>query len=157
MPKMWQKHDTRDCEIKVRQENPFFLYQLPELQSLGICYRKCPKFPKPKKGTSFEDPTKKKYFAINSVREGIFFANIFSGETPNQTLISNKEEKDSPRGFLSQENNASDLVQALELFNIISDLFKKNPKPLDLLSKFKNAKSEEEKTCLLAEALMNKV
>ncbi|GFW20249.1 hypothetical protein TNCV_1855731 [Trichonephila clavipes] len=45
----------------------------------------------------------------------------------------------------------------LELFQIISNLVKKNPKILDLLTKFKKANSDEEKTCLLAEAIMDKV
>ncbi|GFW15841.1 hypothetical protein TNCV_1257121 [Trichonephila clavipes] len=34
-------------------------------------------------------------------------------------------------------NNTSDLTQVLELFQIISNLVKKNPKILDLLTKFK--------------------
>ncbi|GFT39570.1 hypothetical protein TNCV_1862031 [Trichonephila clavipes] len=100
-------------------------------------------FFQPKKSTPFADPMRNKNFASNRDREETSLVNIVSGETPNQTIINNKKEKDSPRGFLSQENNASDLVQVLELFNIISDLVKKNLKTLDLLPKFKNANSEE--------------
>ncbi|GFU39134.1 hypothetical protein TNCV_4958671 [Trichonephila clavipes] len=111
----------------------------------------------PKKGTAFTDPVKKKNFVSKWTKEGISFANVVSGEIPSQTPPENNNNKkeDSPREFLSQEDNISDLAQALELFNIISKLVKKNPKILDLLSKFKNSNSDEEKTCLLAEAIMN--
>ncbi|GFW84257.1 hypothetical protein TNCV_4879201 [Trichonephila clavipes] len=99
---------------------------------------------------------------IKWTKEGISFANVVSGEIPSQTtpetknLTENKKE-DSPCGFLTQDNNSSDFTQVLELFNTISSLVKKNPKILDLLSKFKTANSDEEKTCLLAEAIMNKI
>ncbi|GFU02318.1 hypothetical protein TNCV_1238321 [Trichonephila clavipes] len=110
----------------------------------------------PKKGTPFADPKKKGNFATKWIKEGISFANVVSGEVPNKTPIEDKN--DSLRGFLSQDNNnTSDLTQVLELFNIISNLVKRNPKILDLLSKFKNANSDEEKTSLLAEAIMDKV
>ncbi|GFT51204.1 hypothetical protein TNCV_4518811 [Trichonephila clavipes] len=115
-----------------------------------------PQIPQPKKGTPFADPKKKRNFATKWIKEGISFANVVS-RVPNQTPSEDKKE-DSLRGFLSQDNNnTSDLTQALELFNIISNLDKKTPKILDLLSKFKNANSDEEKTCLLAEAIMDKV
>ncbi|GFW42602.1 hypothetical protein TNCV_4257951 [Trichonephila clavipes] len=98
---------------------------------------------------------RKRNFATKWIKEGISFANVVSGEVPNQTSIEDKKE-DSLRGFLSQDNNnTSDLTQVLELFHIISNLVKKNPKILDLLSKFKNSNSDEEKTCLLAEAIMD--
>ncbi|GFW09069.1 hypothetical protein TNCV_3081611 [Trichonephila clavipes] len=110
-----------------------------------------------KKGTPFADPKKKRNFATKWIKEGISFANVVSGEVPNQTPIENKKE-DSPRGFLSQDNNnTSDLTKVLELFNIILNLVKKSPKILDLLSKFKNTNSDEEKPCLLAEAIMEQV
>ncbi|GFY21727.1 hypothetical protein TNCV_1168711 [Trichonephila clavipes] len=115
-----------------------------------------PQIPPAKKGTPFADPKKKRNFATKWIKEGNSFANVVSGEVPNQTPIENKRK--IPRGFLSQDNNnTSDLTQVLELFNIISNLVKKNPKILDLLSKFKNANSDEEKTCLLAEAITEKV
>ncbi|GFT57502.1 hypothetical protein TNCV_971271 [Trichonephila clavipes] len=95
-------------------------------------------------GTPFADPKKKRNFATKWIKEGISFANVVS-RVPNQTPSEDKKE-DSLRGFLSQDNNnTSDLTQALELFNIISNLDKKTPKILDLLSKFKNANSDEEK------------
>ncbi|GFW94112.1 uncharacterized protein TNCV_1713611 [Trichonephila clavipes] len=152
--KCGKNHATRNCLIKERQENPFCI----NCQDYGhsACYTKCPKFPQPKKGTPFADPKKKRNFATKWIKEGISFANVVSG-VPNQTPSEDKKE-DSLRGFLSQDNNnTSDLTQVLELFNIISNLDKKNPKILDLLSKFKNANSDEEKTCLLAEAIMDKV
>ncbi|GFW55953.1 hypothetical protein TNCV_4390941 [Trichonephila clavipes] len=91
----------------------------------------------PKKGTPFGDPKKKRNFASKWIKEGISFANVVSGEVPNQIPIDDKKE-DSPHGFLSQDsNNTSDLTQVLELFQIISNLVKKNPKILDLLTKFK--------------------
>ncbi|GFW52319.1 uncharacterized protein TNCV_3078911 [Trichonephila clavipes] len=105
----------------------------------------------------FGDPKKKRNLASKWIKEGISFANVVSGEVPNQIPIDDKKE-DSPHGFLSQDsNNTSDLTQVLELFQIFSNLVKKNPKILDLLTKFKKANSDEEKTCLLAEAIMDKV
>ncbi|GFW13284.1 hypothetical protein TNCV_3767021 [Trichonephila clavipes] len=113
--------------------------------------------PAEKKRNPFRDPKKKRNFASKWIKEGISFANVVSGEVPNQIPIDDKKE-DSPHGFLSQDSNStSDLTQVLELFQIISNLVKKNPKILDLLTKFKKANSDEEKTCLLAEAIMDKV
>ncbi|GFY04936.1 uncharacterized protein TNCV_2175921 [Trichonephila clavipes] len=136
--KCGKDHATRNCHIKERQENPFCI----NCQDFGhsACYTKCPKFPQPKKGTAFSDPIKRK--------------NQIPSETEN--LTANKKE-DSSSGFLTQDNNSSDFSQVLELFNTISNLVKKNPKILDLLSKFKTANSDEEKTCLLAEAIMNNI
>ncbi|GFX92023.1 uncharacterized protein TNCV_5004871 [Trichonephila clavipes] len=158
--KCGKDYATRNCHIKERQENPFCI----NCQDFGhsACYTKCPKFPQPKKGTAFSDPIKRKNFSSKWTKEGISFANIVIGEIPSQTpsetenLTANKKE-DSSSGFLTQDNNSSDFPQVLELFNTISNLVKKNPKILDLFSKFKTANSDEEKTCLLAEALMNKI
>ncbi|GFV85261.1 uncharacterized protein TNCV_928921 [Trichonephila clavipes] len=153
--KCGKNHATRNCLIKERQENPFCINS----QDYGhsACYTKCPKLPQPKKGTPFGDPKKKRNFASKWIKEEISFANVVSGEVPNQIPIDDKK-GDSPHGFLSQDsNNTSDLTQVLELFQIISNLVKKNPKILDLLTKFKKANSDEEKTCLLAEAIMDKV
>ncbi|GFV41576.1 uncharacterized protein TNCV_3627271 [Trichonephila clavipes] len=47
--KCGKEHPTRQCPLKERQENPFCI----NCQEYGhsACYTKCPKFPKPKKGT----------------------------------------------------------------------------------------------------------
>ncbi|GFX27913.1 uncharacterized protein TNCV_3083351 [Trichonephila clavipes] len=142
--KCGKEHATKNCHLKERQLNPFCI----NCQDFGhsACYTKCPKFPQPKNGTAFSDPIKKKNFVSKWTKEGISFANVVSGEILSQTPPENKNNKeDSPRGFLSQDNNSSDLAKVLELFNIISSLVKKNPKILDLLSKFKTASSDEEK------------
>ncbi|GFS62774.1 uncharacterized protein TNCV_3202041 [Trichonephila clavipes] len=158
MPKVRKR--ARHQKLSHQRENnkPIFCINC---QNFGhsACYTKCPKFPQPKKGTAFTDPIKKKNFVSKWTKEGISFANVVSGEIPSQTPPENNNYKkeDSTREFLSQDNNTSDLAQVLELFNIISKLVKKNPKILDLLSKFKNSNSDEEKTCLLAEAIMNNV
>ncbi|GFV61288.1 nucleic-acid-binding protein from transposon X-element [Trichonephila clavipes] len=154
--KCGKEHGTKNCHLKERQLNPFCI----NCQDFGhsACYTKCPEFPQPKKGTAFSDPTKKKSFSSKWTKEGISFANVVSGEISSQTPPENENKKeDYPRGNLSQDSNSSYLAQVLELFNIISSLVKKNPKILDLLSKFKTASSDEEKTCLLAEAIMNKI
>ncbi|GFW91696.1 nucleic-acid-binding protein from transposon X-element [Trichonephila clavipes] len=152
--KCGKEHATQNCHIKERITNPFCI----NCQDFGhsACYTKCPQ---PKKGTAFTDPIKKKNFVSKWTKEGISFANVVSGEIPSQTPPENNNYKkeDSTREFLSQDNNTSDLAQVLELFNIISNLVKKNPKILDLLSKFKNSNSDEEKICLLAGAIMNNV
>ncbi|GFU80188.1 uncharacterized protein TNCV_4309901 [Trichonephila clavipes] len=134
------RHEKLPNQRKTGKSIPFCF----NCQDYGhsACYTKCPKFPQPKKGTPFADPKKKRNFATKWIKEGISFANVVSGEVPNQTPIEDKEDKkeDSLRGFLSQyNNNTSDLTQVLELFHIISNLVKKNPKILDLLSKFKNS------------------
>ncbi|GFV69032.1 putative RNA-directed DNA polymerase from transposon X-element [Trichonephila clavipes] len=102
--KCGKNHATRNCLIKERQENPFCI----NCQDYGhsACYTKCPKFPQSKKGTPFADPKKKRNFATKWIKEGISFANVVSGEVPNQTPIEDKKE-DSLRGFLSQDNNNS--------------------------------------------------
>ncbi|GFU09796.1 nucleic-acid-binding protein from transposon X-element [Trichonephila clavipes] len=155
--KCGKEHATKNCHIKERITNPFCINR----QDFGhsACYTKCPKFAQPKKGTAFSDPIKKKNFVSKWTKKGISFANVVSGEIPSQIPPENNNYKkeDSTREFLSQDNNTSDLAQVLELFNIISNLVKKTPKILDLLSKFKNSNSDEEKTCLLAEAIMNNV
>ncbi|GFV26479.1 hypothetical protein TNCV_3361321 [Trichonephila clavipes] len=77
-----------------------------------------PNSPNRKKEPRSLTPRKKEISPLNGLKRGF----------PNQTLIENKKE-DSPRGFLSQDNNnTSDLTQVLELFNIISNLVKKTPK-----------------------------
>ncbi|GFU04757.1 nucleic-acid-binding protein from transposon X-element [Trichonephila clavipes] len=109
--KCGRNHATRNCLIKERQENPFCI----NCQDYGhsACYTKCPKFPQPKKGTPFGDPKKKRNFASKWIKEGISFANVVSGEVPNQIPIDDKKE-DYPHGFLSQDsNNTSDLTQKL--------------------------------------------
>ncbi|GFV18413.1 hypothetical protein TNCV_2028831 [Trichonephila clavipes] len=58
----------------------------------------------PKKGTAFSDPIKRKNFSSKWTKEGISFANVVSGEIPNQiaseteNLTANKKE-DSSSGF----------------------------------------------------------
>ncbi|GFS99526.1 hypothetical protein TNCV_4534901 [Trichonephila clavipes] len=121
-----------------------------------------PKFPQPKKGTAFSNPIARKSFSSKWTKEGISFANVVSGEIPSQTHpktenLTVNEKENSSSGFLTHENNSSDFPQVLELINTISNLVKKTPKILDLLSKFKSANSDEEKTCLLAEAIMNNI
>ncbi|GFW97354.1 uncharacterized protein TNCV_3091921 [Trichonephila clavipes] len=86
--KCGKNHATRNCLIKERQENPFCI----NCQDYGhsACYTKCPKFPQPKKGTPFGDPKKKRNFASKWIKEGISFANVVSGEVPNQIPIDDK-------------------------------------------------------------------
>ncbi|GFT39186.1 uncharacterized protein TNCV_2897101 [Trichonephila clavipes] len=158
--KCGKDHATRNCHIKERQQNPFCI----NCQDFGhsACYTKCPKFPQPKKGAAFSNPIARKNFSSKWTKEGTSFANVISGEIPSQTptKIENQtvnEKENSSSEFLTQETNSSDFSQVLELINTISNLVKKNAKILDLLSKFKTAKSDEEKTCLLAEAIMNNI
>ncbi|GFS68273.1 uncharacterized protein TNCV_5028721 [Trichonephila clavipes] len=126
--KCGKEHATKNCHIKDRLTNPFCI----NCQDFGhsACYTKCPKFPQPKKETAFTDPIKKKNFVSKWTKEGISFANVVSGEILSQTPPENNNNKkeDSPREFLSQEDNISDLAQVLEFFNIISKLVKKTLK-----------------------------
>ncbi|GFW54057.1 nucleic-acid-binding protein from transposon X-element [Trichonephila clavipes] len=117
--KCGKDHATRNCHIKERQENPFCI----NCQDFGhsACYTKCPKFPQPKKGTAFSDPIKRKNFSSKWTKEGISFANVVSGEIPNQiaseteNLTANKKE-DSSSGFLTQDNNSSDFFPSSGTF-----------------------------------------
>ncbi|GFX41708.1 hypothetical protein TNCV_233871 [Trichonephila clavipes] len=43
------------------------------------------------KGTPFGDPKKKRNFASKWIKEGISFANVVSGEVPNQIPIDDKK------------------------------------------------------------------
>ncbi|GFU93894.1 hypothetical protein TNCV_1661171 [Trichonephila clavipes] len=98
-----------------------------------------------RKKEPLSETPRKRNFASKWIKEGISFANVVSGEVPNQIPIDDKKE-DSPHGFLSQDsNNTSDLTQVLELFQIISNLVKKNPKILDLLTKFKKKLTQMKK------------
>ncbi|GFW77003.1 uncharacterized protein TNCV_2724331 [Trichonephila clavipes] len=142
--KCGKNHATRNCLIKERQENPFCI----NFQDYGhsACYTKCPKFPQPKKGTPFGDPKKKiEISPLNGLKREFLSLTLLAAKSPIRFLSMTKKRR-SPHGFLSQDsNNTSDLTQVLELFQIISNLVKKNPKILDLLTKFKKAKSDEEK------------
>ncbi|GFU55975.1 nucleic-acid-binding protein from transposon X-element [Trichonephila clavipes] len=111
--KCGKEHATKNCHIKERLTNPFCI----NCQDFGhsACYSKCPKFPQPKKGTAFTDPIKKKNFVSKWTKEGISFASVVSGEILSQTPHENNNNKkeDTPRQFLSQEDNISDLAQVL--------------------------------------------
>ncbi|GFU62783.1 hypothetical protein TNCV_3887391 [Trichonephila clavipes] len=95
---MW-KRSRHEKLPNQRQKNPFCI----NCQDYGhsACYTKCPKFPQRKKGTPFADPKKKRNFATKWIKEGISFANVVSGEVPNQTPIENKKE-DHPMGSLAK-------------------------------------------------------
>ncbi|GFV28829.1 hypothetical protein TNCV_4759771 [Trichonephila clavipes] len=113
-----------------------------------------PQIPQPRKKGPFGDPEKRNFASKYRVKEEFpSLTHLVLAAKFNQIPIDDKRR--FPHGFLSQDsNNTSDLTQVLELFQIISNLVKKNPKILDLLTKFKKANSDEEKTCLLAEAIM---
>ncbi|GFU16672.1 hypothetical protein TNCV_4186791 [Trichonephila clavipes] len=72
-----------------------------------------PNSPNPKKALPFPTRLKEKNFSSKWTKEGISFANVVSGEIPNQipseteNLTANKKE-DSSSGFLTQDNNSSD-------------------------------------------------
>ncbi|GFY06521.1 uncharacterized protein TNCV_3523771 [Trichonephila clavipes] len=121
--KCGKEHPTRQCPIKERQENPFCI----NCQEYGhsACYTKCPKFPKPKKGTPV---TANKTFESNVRREGVSFANIVSGTAPSTpTPVHKLTEKTNENsnnkvshGIQAIENENSDLAQVIELVSMIS-------------------------------------
>ncbi|GFW88428.1 nucleic-acid-binding protein from transposon X-element [Trichonephila clavipes] len=139
--KCGKEHPTRQCPIKERQENPFCI----NCQEYGhsACYAKCPKFPKPKKGTPL---TANKTFESNVRREGVSFANIVSGTAPRSTLtpvhkLTEKTNENSnnkvSHGIQAIENENSDLAQVIELVSMISNIIKRSPEILQLLPKLK--------------------
>ncbi|GFU98702.1 uncharacterized protein TNCV_124721 [Trichonephila clavipes] len=54
--KCGKAHLTKDCDIKERQENPYCINC--EVYGHTACYTKCPKFPKPKKGSLLKQTPK---------------------------------------------------------------------------------------------------
>ncbi|GFU65078.1 hypothetical protein TNCV_1351941 [Trichonephila clavipes] len=81
-------------------------------------YTKCPKFPQPKKGTAFSNPIARKNFSSKWTKEGIYFAQVVSGEIPSQTPAETEnltvnEKENSSSGFLTQQNSSSDFSQVL--------------------------------------------
>ncbi|GFV13472.1 hypothetical protein TNCV_3025441 [Trichonephila clavipes] len=105
--------------------------------------------PNPKKALPFPTRLKEKIFQANGQKREFPSLTLLAEKSQSdrletENLTANKKE-DSSSGFLTQDNNSSDFSQVLELFNTISNLVKKNPKILDLLSKFKTANSDEEK------------
>ncbi|GFU53763.1 hypothetical protein TNCV_618061 [Trichonephila clavipes] len=91
--KCGKNHATRNYLIKERQENPF-LYKLPGLRSFGMLYQ-MPQMPQPKKEPVSRPQEKAKSLPLNGLKREFFFANVVSGEVPNQIPMEDKEE-DSP-------------------------------------------------------------
>ncbi|GFW69261.1 uncharacterized protein TNCV_2366391 [Trichonephila clavipes] len=158
--KCGKEHPTRQCPIKERQENPFCI----NCQEYGhsACYTKCPKFPKPKKGTPL---TANKTFESNVRREGVSFANIVSGTAPpsNPTPVHKLTEKTNENsnnkvshGIQAIEKENSDLAQVIELVSMISNIIKRSPEILQLLPKLKNSEDDKAKALLLFEAMFDK-
>ncbi|GFX34259.1 uncharacterized protein TNCV_3226091 [Trichonephila clavipes] len=74
-----KEHPTKQCIIKEKQDNPYCI-NCQEYDHTA-CYTKCPKFPRPKKGSPLPI---NKTFTSNVRKEGVSFANIVSGVTsPN--------------------------------------------------------------------------
>ncbi|GFS65151.1 uncharacterized protein TNCV_204471 [Trichonephila clavipes] len=112
--KSLKEHPTRQCPIMELQENPFCI----NCQEYGhsACYTKCPKFPKPKKGTFL---TANKTFERNVRRESVSFANIVRGTAPPPSTprsIHKLTEKNNG----NSNNKVSHRIQAIENEN--SDL-----------------------------------
>ncbi|GFU36009.1 hypothetical protein TNCV_4191191 [Trichonephila clavipes] len=115
-----------------------------------------PQIPPAEKGTPFGDPKKSEISPLNGLKREFPSLTLLAAKSPIRFLSMTKRR--FPHGFLSQDsNNTSDLTQVLELFQIISNLVKKNPKILDLLTKFKKANSDEEKPAFSQKQFMDKV
>ncbi|GFW74248.1 uncharacterized protein TNCV_2524521 [Trichonephila clavipes] len=103
--KCGKEHTTKQCPIKERQENPFCI----NCQEYGhsACYTKCPKFPRPKKGSPLLEI---KNFNSNVRKEGVSFANVVSGVTfPSPfTPLENEIAK------LIENNNSSKEIHGIE-------------------------------------------
>ncbi|GFT46897.1 uncharacterized protein TNCV_3989551 [Trichonephila clavipes] len=120
---MWKRpHETKDCEITNRVENPYCINC--HVYGHSACYTKCPRFPKPKKGA----PTinrNKNAFNSNNVIENVSFANIVSGNIQNNTTpqppnqSKNRENQSSFQSSLSSDFNTND-VQNLSLSTLSS-------------------------------------
>ncbi|GFX82096.1 hypothetical protein TNCV_398261 [Trichonephila clavipes] len=88
----------------------------------------------PRKEQPFLTRIKRKVSQVNGLKREFPSLTLLVGKSPVKPLPKMKIKRKTPRGFLSQDSNSSDLAQVLELFNIISSLVKKNPKILDPFS-----------------------
>ncbi|GFW30700.1 hypothetical protein TNCV_4088201 [Trichonephila clavipes] len=100
-----------------RQARKLFMYQLPAARTTFTRHviQHVPNSLSQRMVPPLLTQRKRKISPV-TVLEGTSFANIVSGETPNLTIVNNKKEKDTTHGILSQENNAFNFVQVLELF-----------------------------------------
>ncbi|GFX99825.1 uncharacterized protein TNCV_258641 [Trichonephila clavipes] len=154
--KCGKAHLTKDCDIKQRQENPYCINC--EVYGHTACYTKCPKFPKPKKGSPLEN-RHQKAFNSNNVVEGISFASMVSGKPKNadpqpSNTNSNNAERQSHRSTPpTDEINSSDFQDIIALFKIVSNIFKQFPKLKQIMPELKKTKDFQKQLCMLLEAV----
>ncbi|GFU45945.1 uncharacterized protein TNCV_5102441 [Trichonephila clavipes] len=155
--KCGKEHPTKECDIKERQENPYCI----NCDTYGhtACYTKCPNFPKPKKGSPLLNRNNKK-FTSNNVVEGISFANMVSGNKnnndPSPSNNNNKSERQStPRVSPSNEINTSDFQDIIDLFKIVSNIFKQFPKLKEILPDLKKTKDFKQQALMLMDVFMD--
>ncbi|GFX77167.1 uncharacterized protein TNCV_1679501 [Trichonephila clavipes] len=155
--KCGKEHPTKECDIKERQENPYCI----NCDTYGhtACYTKCPNFPKPKKGSPLLNRNNKK-FTSNNVVEGISFANMVSGNKnnndPSPSNNNNKSERQStPRVSPSNEINSSDFQDIIDLFKIVSNIFKQFPKLKEILPDLKKTKDFKQQALMLMDVFMD--
>ncbi|GFV64427.1 hypothetical protein TNCV_955851 [Trichonephila clavipes] len=80
---MWKEPCHENClKLKERQENPFCI----NCQDYGHSALHLPQIPQPKKEPLSETPRKSEISPLNG-----FFANVVSGEVPNQIPIDDKK------------------------------------------------------------------
>ncbi|GFT42228.1 uncharacterized protein TNCV_1465711 [Trichonephila clavipes] len=85
---------TQLTSKRTKKPLPFFLVILPRnAHNSKIFDLTHLSYLQPKKGTPFADPKKKRNFASKWIKEGISFANVVSGEVPNQIPIDDKKEE----------------------------------------------------------------
>ncbi|GFS84444.1 uncharacterized protein TNCV_4606301 [Trichonephila clavipes] len=110
-PKCGEEHLTNDCKIKERQENPFCINC--QVYRPTACYSKCPKFPKPKKGTPIFHNNAKKFDSKNTIEE-FSFADALRGNSPTNINIpdvinDSKEGQSQSQIIPHNDRNANDI------------------------------------------------
>ncbi|GFX82865.1 uncharacterized protein TNCV_2958211 [Trichonephila clavipes] len=155
--KCGKEHPTKDCDIKERQENPYCI----NCNAYGhtACYTKCPNFPKPRKGSPLVNRNSKK-FTSNNVVEGISFANMVSGnknnnDSPPSNTNNRLERQSTPRASPSNEINTSDFKDIIDLFKIVSNIFKQFPKLKQILPDLKKSNDFKQQALMLMDAFMD--
>ncbi|GFT29221.1 hypothetical protein TNCV_3588141 [Trichonephila clavipes] len=89
--------------------------------------------------------------------EGISFANMVSGnKNNNDPPPSNKSERQStPRASPSNEINASDFQDVIDLFKIVTNIFKQFPKLKQITPDLKKTNDFKQQALMLMDAFMD--
>ncbi|GFU90693.1 uncharacterized protein TNCV_5139991 [Trichonephila clavipes] len=156
--KCGKEHQTKECDIKERQENPYCI----NCNAYGhtACYSKCPNFPKPRKGSPLLNKNSKKSSPVTTWSKEFpspaWFLETKITMTPPSNNSNNKSERQStPQVTPSDEINSSDFQDVIALFKIVTNIFKQFPKLKQILPDLKKTKDFKQQALMLMDAIMD--